>query len=375
MTNKCISVRRTPQIGLLCASLIAFAVSLMAYGAAPAAAAESMTVAQIAKLNGADREKILVQGAKAEGHLTLYTSNANTKARKDFIDGFEREYPFIKVDYYRADSTALEQRIAQEYSGDKNLVDVVEGDPSVYTVLEAAIPGMFQNYYSPELAHVRPDLLVNADSSDRTVGSAVTVFSGLVAGWNTKMVPSGTTIHSWDDLLKPVWKGRMALPSSTTGSYWIGAAIQAKGQEWVTNQLAKQDVKLVTGSGHNIADAVAQGQYAMTPAMFNTFYLANHQAGYPVARFALQPVWISPRSYMLPSKAPHPYSAMLMIDYTLKNGADVYLKAGYWSGNSSSPKAPPAEWKLFIPAMTFKPADLDKQLKHWKQIEKQITSP
>ena len=58
------------------------------------AAAAPASIAQLALYQGADREKILVEGAKKEGALSLYGSHTwyRTMAKE-----FEKKYPFIKV--------------------------------------------------------------------------------------------------------------------------------------------------------------------------------------------------------------------------------------------------------------------------------------
>ena len=66
-----------------------------------------MTVSQVALYQGADREKILIEGAKKEGAFTLYGSHTwyRTMAKE-----FEKKYPFIKVTEYRTDGRTLIKR-------------------------------------------------------------------------------------------------------------------------------------------------------------------------------------------------------------------------------------------------------------------------
>src|SRR5437016_8883932 len=65
------------------------------------AASAPMTVSQLALYQGADREKILIEGAKKQGQLTFY--NSHTWFRT-FVKDFEKKYPFIKVSEWRNDS-------------------------------------------------------------------------------------------------------------------------------------------------------------------------------------------------------------------------------------------------------------------------------
>ena len=55
-----------------------------------------MSPTQLALYQGADREKILIEGAKREGQFTLYTSHTWFKT---FVGEFEKKYPFVRALY------------------------------------------------------------------------------------------------------------------------------------------------------------------------------------------------------------------------------------------------------------------------------------
>src|SRR6267142_7007590 len=71
------------------------------------AATPPMAPAQLAVYQGADREKILIDGAKREGQFTLYTSHTWFRT---YVKEFEKKYPFIKVSEWRNDSKNLIRR-------------------------------------------------------------------------------------------------------------------------------------------------------------------------------------------------------------------------------------------------------------------------
>src|SRR4029077_662909 len=62
------------------------------------AAAVAISPSQLALYQGADRQKILIEGAKKEEAFTLYDSHTwfRTIAKE-----FEKKYPFIKVSEFR----------------------------------------------------------------------------------------------------------------------------------------------------------------------------------------------------------------------------------------------------------------------------------
>src|SRR4026208_283842 len=87
------------------------------------AASAPMSVSLLSLYQGADREKILVDGAKREGQLTFY--NSHTWFRT-FVRDFEKRYPFIKVSEWRSDSKNLLSRAMAEFGSTRSLADVIE---------------------------------------------------------------------------------------------------------------------------------------------------------------------------------------------------------------------------------------------------------
>src|SRR5258705_7022424 len=90
------------------------------------AAGAPMALSQLALYQGADREKILIEGAKKQGQLTFY--NSHTWFRT-FVKDFEKKYPFIKVSEWRNDSKNVLRRMLEESKSSRSLVDVVETTP------------------------------------------------------------------------------------------------------------------------------------------------------------------------------------------------------------------------------------------------------
>ena len=52
---------------------------------------------------GADREAKLVEGARKEGLVTVYSSMIVDQALRPLLDGFTAKYPFMKTAYVRED--------------------------------------------------------------------------------------------------------------------------------------------------------------------------------------------------------------------------------------------------------------------------------
>ena len=68
---------------------------------------------EIAAYGGPDRERLLFEGAKREGKLVWYTTLAAVQ-NKQIAATFEAKYPGLRVEAYRAGSSALVQRLINE---------------------------------------------------------------------------------------------------------------------------------------------------------------------------------------------------------------------------------------------------------------------
>ena len=87
------------------------------------AAGAPMPPAQLALYQGTDREKVLIDGAKREGQLTLYTSHTWFRT---FVKEFENKYPFVRASEWRNDSKNVIRKILEEVKAGRVLADVVE---------------------------------------------------------------------------------------------------------------------------------------------------------------------------------------------------------------------------------------------------------
>src|SRR6478672_5379229 len=92
--------------------------------AAVTAAAQAPRNDDVFRHRGADRDARLVERARAEGSVTLYTSLAPTET-KPLAEAFEKKYG-VRVDLWRALSDKVLQRTITEAQAHRNAVDVIE---------------------------------------------------------------------------------------------------------------------------------------------------------------------------------------------------------------------------------------------------------
>ena len=92
-------------------------------GSAPAGATAAQQVYdQINGLKGSERTNTLLDLAKKDGTLSLYTSNTDMD---DVVKAFEDKYG-LKVETYRANSETVLQRVLQEASANYQGADLIE---------------------------------------------------------------------------------------------------------------------------------------------------------------------------------------------------------------------------------------------------------
>jgi iron(III) transport system substrate-binding protein len=287
------------------------------------AASAPMTVSQLALYQGADREKILTEGAKKEGQLTFY--NSHTWFRT-FVKDFEKKYPFIKVSEWRNDSKNVLRRMLEESKSARSLVDVVETTPETMGVLKR--DGLLQEYYSPE-ARYYPDELKPKGKSGFFYLPDRETYSSL--GFNTALIPPAAAPRSLKDLLDPKWKGKMAITSTSTGVRWIGSTLDNLGREYL-EKMAEQEVRVQDMAAAALLGLVVSGEVPLSPTIFDANVITAKEKGAPVEWRSLEPVVTNVGSSGLSPKAPNPHAALLFLDFLhSKEGQLLMMKGGLWS--------------------------------------------
>jgi iron(III) transport system substrate-binding protein len=298
--------------------------SLLLLNAAIAAGASApMPPAQLALYQGADREKILIEGAKREGQVTFY--NSHTWFRT-FVKDFEKKYPFIKVSEWRNDSKNLIRRVTEEFKSGRFLVDVVETTPEVMGLLKK--DGAFQEFYSPEARFYPDDVKSKGKNGLYYLGDRETYNS---LGFNTTLVPASEAPRTLKDLLNPKWKGKMAIAGTSTGVRWIGSILDTQGREFL-EKFAEQEVRVQDMAAAALAGLVVSGEVALSPTIFDANVSVARQKGAPIEWRALEPVVTTVGYSALTVKAPNPHAALLLLDYIhSKEGQQGIMKGGLWS--------------------------------------------
>ena len=313
------------MVRLITAAFITASVALCLLDLTPGFTASApMSVSQLALYQGADRERILIEGAKREGQLTLYTSHTWFRT---FVKEFEKKYPFIKVSEWRNDSKTLVSKVLEEAKSGRVLVDIVETTADGMRIMKRE--GLLQEYYSPEARHYPNELKPRGKNGFFYLPDRETYNS---LGFNTTLIPPATAPRSLKDLIDPKWKGKMAIVGTTsTGVRWIGNVIEALGREYL-DKMAEQEVSVQNMAPAALINLIGSGEVPMSPTIFDANVTMAKQKGAPVEWRPLEPVVATVGSAGLSPKAPNPHTALLFLDFLLsREGQQLIMKGGLWS--------------------------------------------
>jgi iron(III) transport system substrate-binding protein len=296
------------------------------------------TVEAIAQYQGADRQQMLEAGARQEGSLLLYTTGTQIQP---LIDRFKEKYPFIKVEVARAGSADAARKVIEEYAAGYYKVDAYE--LASHGLIVPRDHGLLQPFTSPELGSYDPDAI----EPNKHWVVARESYTGL--GFNTNLVPPDQAPKTYEDLLAPQWKGKMAMSGSTANSgNWVGTLVILHGEDFV-RKMGDQNIRVYKITGRALANLMTSGEVALSPTIYNSHVEASATKSAPLAWRALGPVPVTDSGVALAKRAPHPHAAMLMVDFMLsKEGQEMYRELGYDSARTDMKSADSPPQKLYL---------------------------
>src|SRR5512145_2626910 len=141
-----------------------------------------------------DEKAKLVEASKKEGKLVWYTST-NVTESKPLLDDFEKQYPFVKGEIFRASGEKTLNRIITEARAGRSDFDLV-----TISEVDALVEGKFlAPYQSPEAKSYIPEF-----KDPKGHWTAVYINYATI-GYNPKMVSEKEAPKQWEDLLDPKW--------------------------------------------------------------------------------------------------------------------------------------------------------------------------
>jgi ABC-type Fe3+ transport system substrate-binding protein len=216
-------------------------VSLWASGDAPAA------------------DAALIEAAKKEGQVVWYTTLIVNQAIRPLKEAFEKKYPGIELQFTRTDESPTAAKILAEASAGRVQADVFDGISNMVPLKRAGILAP----YVPTAADQYPTEMKDQDGY--WIAILLYVFS---PGINTTLIAKDQAPKTYQDLLHPKWKGKMAWnPGSIAGAIgFVGNIVMSMGENRGTEYLkalAAQRIRNIEASSRAILDQVIAGEFPL----------------------------------------------------------------------------------------------------------------
>jgi iron(III) transport system substrate-binding protein len=228
--------------------------------------------------------------------------------------------------------------------------------------------GLFQEYYSPEARYYPNELKPKGKNGFFYLPNRETYNS---LGFNTHLIPPGIAPKTLRDLLDPRWKGKMAITSTTTGSRWIGNALETLGREFL-DKLAEQDISVQDMAPASLINLVVSGEIPLSPTIFDANVTLAKQKGAPVEWRPLEPVVTTVGSAGLLARASNPHTALLFIDYLLsKEGQQLIMKGGLWSPREDVGSVAQKFRKSYLDEK-YSSEEMEAKIAQWETLMRQL---
>ena len=265
---------------------------------------------------GADRDARLLEGAKREGQLSLYTS-LNTKDSGPITDAFEKKTG-VKVLLWRSSSEKVLQRAVTEARAGRFACDVLETNgPEMEALYREKL---LTEFHSPHFKDLPPAAFPKHRHwvADR--------FNFFTIGYNTNLIKPEEVPNSYTDLLHPRFAGKLGLEAGDTD--WFAAIAKHMGEKEglaFFRKLAETRPQMRTG--HTLlAELVSSGEVPITATIYNHNIERLAVKGAPVKWKALTPTFGRPNAIGVVPRAPHPHAALLFTDFMLSREGQQLLK-------------------------------------------------
>ena len=298
---------------------------------------------------GADRQARLLERAKQEGSVTVYTSLAPTEATP-LVEAFEKKTG-VKVNLWRALSDSVVKRAVTEAQAKRHAFDVVETNGPEMESL--AREQLLAEFFSPHLADLPADII---PKHGLWVPDRLNFF---VVAYNPNKVKAAELPKTYEGFLDPKWKGRIALEA--TDAEWMAGVVktwgEARGMDFMRKLGAtKPDMR----KGHVLlAQLISSGEVDVGLTAYHANAQSFKRRGAPVDWAPVEPVIARPQGIGVARHAPHPHAALLFVDFMLGPEAQEMLSAMGRTPSSTKVKTDTSGMAFVMsdPAVTLDEAD------------------
>jgi ABC-type Fe3+ transport system substrate-binding protein len=309
----------------------------------------------------------LIEAAKKEGQVVWYTTLIVNQAIRPLKHAFEAKYPGVTLQFSRANDGPTALKLLNESRAGQVQADIFDG---LFNMVVLDRAGLVAPYRVANFDKYPDDL---KDKDGKWNAILLYVFT---PGINTKMVSKDQAPKTYQDLLDPKWRGKMAWnPSSIAGAPgFVGSVLLSMGEDKgmaYLKELAKQKIHNVEASSRAILDQVIAGEYPMGLMMFNHHTVISAKKGAPTTWLKVEPVPVALDAISLLKGAKHPNAAKLLMEFlTSEDGQKVIQGATYLP---ALPGIPAMVTGLkpddgHFNATYLRPEQVDKQMPQWTKV-------
>ena len=320
--------------------------------------AQTMSASDLATYMGADRTQQLVEGAKKEGGLTIYSSLTTADMGK-IIAAFQKKYG-VKVNFWRGSSEDIRDRAIAETRNHRFDVDIVE------TAAPDLVAMNREKIFEPIKSPIDADLMKEAFIAGQNwVGTRISLITG---AYNTDAIKAADVPKTFQDLVNPKYKGDLGIEAES--DYWLMTLAddwgEKKAVDLFKNIVATNGVSV--RKGHTLlANLTASGEVPISIITYSYKVDQLKDQGAPIARINFDPVVGLMTGLGIAAKAPHPYSALLFHDFYLTDGQPILMKLNATVVNLKYEKLPADLRIKFVDPVQW----LDEDAK-WSNLYKSI---
>jgi iron(III) transport system substrate-binding protein len=294
-----------------------------------AAAAAATTLAHTARAAGYEPAGALVDAARKEGRVVMYTASF-TEVEQETAAAFNKTFPFVKIEIIRASGGQLIQRVKTEAAAGKLVADIVDHSDRG---LMSPIADLFIDYAPPNAVDYLPGSQISPKFWPRITPVWCIAYNSALVDTPPKTWMDLTNQRAWP----PGTIGQVIAPSGGTTWTRILFERQVLGADYWAKQAATKPT--LYPSSAPATDAVIRGEVQVAPVIRNVIF-PKQKDGAPVDLvFPTEGIPVVPYACGIPKSSERRNAAKLFLDWCLSiEGQSFTMKE---QGNLTSLKTPP----------------------------------
>lgn len=276
-----------------------------------------------------EADPALVAAAQKEGKVMLY-GEVITPTERALKAAFEKKYPGITMDLLYLSGAPMMNRVMSEQDAERYVVDTLMLDSLRLPLLLEK--GYLAKYESTQSEH----FAARWHSEPR--GYWIQNHSyGIGVMYNKSQVPADQLPHTYDDLLKPQWAGKIALVTPVANDlmlYFFAGLVRDLGEDKAFQLFrgwAAQKPLIFGPGGMRVSQGVANGEFQLGIGFVGHVFTVGGGEDGPMGVAPVNPVYLgSGPGVAVMTHAPHPNAARLLADFlNSRESMEIIASVGY----------------------------------------------